>query len=167
MLALQAGESPRRKVSRSSRKRATEIARRNRQIGVPPADSDNRQVAHFSREVSYSGPPPASYFLEFEKIAPGEGQRELEHYRGQTSHRQQRETSAQRGENGRAWAGVGVSAVISFALLATAFHLASTGHDEVAKWIYRYSFWPFVAIFAVGSGTRAYERIRKWQLVNG
>jgi len=71
------------------------------------------------------------------------------------------------GGNGRAWAGVLVSATISMVLLSSALYLSLNGHEETAQSIYRYAFWPFVAVFAVGSGSQMYERIRKWQLMKG
>jgi hypothetical protein len=163
MYAAQVDHYPRRTLAHKRPKRSTEITARDREILASPANAEAKSIS-YQREISYSGPPPASYFIEFEKIAPGEGQKELEHWRTQTAHRQWAERTVLIGDGRRSWTGIAVAGGFLFAQLGVAVYLSTHGHPEVADVIYRYGPWPLVAAFGIGSASRALERIRKWQL---
>lgn len=151
-------------MARKQPKRPTDIAARKREIVASPANAGSKSISYHQQEISYSGPPPASYFIEFDRIAPGEGQKELEHWRTQTAHRQWAERTVLIGDGRRSWAGIAVAGGFLFAQLGVAVYLSTHGHPEVADVIYRFGPWPLVAVFGIGSASRALERIRKWQL---
>jgi hypothetical protein len=148
--------------NRRKNRRANENAVEARVVRVRENPGSLQQGA-VGELVSYSGPPTADYFLEFDKIEPGESQRELAHFRGQTTHRQSLEQQAMQGENNRAWAGTYISGALCVCMVVSAPVLAAYGHGDVAAKIYQYGLWPFVAVFAVGSATRSLERITKFK----
>ncbi len=151
-------------MKRKRPKRPTEVTASQREIVASPGNAESKAITFRQQEISYSGPPPAAHFLEFNEIAPGEGQKELEHWRAQSAHRQWAERTVLVGDGKKAWAGIVVVALYLFTQLGVAVYLSTHGHPEVAEVIYKYAPWPFVAVFGLGGAVRAFERIRKWQL---